>query len=154
MSTHFAASLVICPQCRADNPAHNCWLCHAPLAGAAEVVTAELVNAPHRIPLSEMFFLALTVLCLFALVLVGIGIAEQDPGMLVGYFILLAPALIATLAKTLSAKAHGKPVTASQVFLTFLLSASITVAVVVVLMAAAIVALFAYCLYACGQIGK
>ena len=149
------AAQIVCPQCRADNPPHagKCWLCHAPLAGR-ELVTAELAPQARPLPLAEAFFWTLTGGCLLLLVLVGIGIAQTDPGLLIVYVIVLAPALIATLARSLLSIQRGQGVSGMEVFLTLLFSASVTVLVVVVLFVAVIVAFFAYCLYVCGQSGK
>jgi hypothetical protein len=146
----------VCPHCRADNPPHNklCWLCRAPLALGQAVVTAELAVKPRPLPLAEAFFWTLTGGCLLVLVLVGIGIAQTDPGLLIVYVIVLAPALIATLARSLLSIQRGQGVSGMEVFLTLLFSASVTVLVVVVLFIAVIVAFFAYCLYVCGQGGK
>jgi hypothetical protein len=152
MSNPFAPQ-VVCAQCRAENPAYNkhCWLCHAPLARKSEVVTAELASKPRPMPLAEAFFWILTAGCLLVLVLVGIGIAQTDPGLLVVYAIVLAPALIATLARSLLSVQRGHRVSGMEVFLTLLFSASVTILVVVVLFIAVIVAFFAYCLYICGS---
>lgn len=148
------AALLVCPHCRADNPPDNklCWLCRAPLSG--ELVTAELVVKPRPLPLAEGFFWTLTIACLGLLLLVGVGIAQDDAGMLIPYAILLAPALLATLARSLLSASRGKRISGMEVFLTLLLSASITILVVVVLFVAAIVAFLAYCLYVCGNGGK
>lgn len=155
MSQAMAAQLV-CPNCRADNPpyAGKCWLCHAPLGGEKEFVTAELVQKARPLPLAEGFFWVLTAGCLLVLVLVGIGIAQEDAGMLILYAIVLAPALIATAARSLLSLQRGKGVSGMEVFLTLLFSTSVTILVVVVLFVAVIVAFFAYCLYVCGQGGR
>jgi hypothetical protein len=155
MSNPFAPQLV-CPHCRAENPPHHklCWLCHAPLTWGQEVVTAELVQKARPLPLADAFFWILTAGCLLVLVLVGIGIAQEDPAMLILYAIVLAPALIATLARSMLSLSRRKSVSGMEVFFTLLLSASVTVLVVVVLFIAVIVAFFAYCLYVCGQGGK
>jgi hypothetical protein len=152
MSNPFADQLV-CPQCRAGNPpyAGKCWLCHAPLPLGAEVVTAELASGPRPLPLADAFFWILTAGCLLVLVLVGIGIGQTDPGLLIVYAIVLAPALIATLARSLVSLQRGQGVSGLQVFLTLLFSASVTILVVVVLFVAVIAAFFAYCLYVCGS---
>lgn len=155
MSQAMAAPLT-CPHCRAENPPHHklCWLCYAPLGREREIVTAELVQKARPLPLAEAFFWTLTAGCLLVLVLVGIGIAQEDAGMLIPYAIVLAPALIATLARSMLSLSRGKSVSGMEVFFTLLFSASVTVLVVVVLFVAVIVAFFAYCLYVCGQGGK
>jgi len=155
MSNPFAPQLV-CPQCRAENPSYHkqCWLCHAPLAWSGEALTAELAPKPRPLPLVEGFFWTLTAGCLGLLVLVGIGTAVLGPGMLILYAIVLAPALLATLARSLLSLNRGKGVSGMEVFLTLLFSASVTILMVVVLFIAVIVAFFAYCLYVCGQEGR
>ena len=149
------AAQFVCPHCRAENPTHHkwCWLCRAPLAWGQEVVTAELVQKARPLPLADAFFWILTAGCLLVLVLVGIGIAQEDAGMLIPYAIFLAPALIATLARSLLSLSRGKSVSGMEVFLTLLFSASVTILVVVVLFVAVIVAFFAYCMYVCSTGG-
>ena len=139
----------LCPECRAENSpgAKACWLCHAPLSANTEVVMAELVREPGPSPLTEKFFLALTLACLILLVLVGIGLAQDDPGLLIPYLIAITPAILATVSHSLVKASRGERVTAMQVFLTFLISASVTVLIVVVTFVAAVVALFVYCIY-------
>lgn len=144
----------VCPHCRAENSPDNklCWLCRAPLG--KEPVTAELAAKPRPLPLAEGFFWTLTIACLGLLVLVGVGIAQDDAGMLIPYAILLTPALLATLVRSLVSASRGKRVSGKEVFMTLLLSASVTILVVVGLFVAAIAALFAYCVYVCGGGGK
>jgi hypothetical protein len=88
------------------------------------------------------------------IVLVGVGIAKDDPGMLIVYLIAIAPPVLATLARTLLLASKGEKLSAMDVFLTFLVSASMTLLVVTVLFVAAVVAFFVYCLYVCGNMGK
>jgi hypothetical protein len=152
MSKVPATSVMLCPACQAVSPVgtKTCWLCHAPLSPADEVVAAELVakNTPRRSPLSEGFFVFLTLACLLLLVVVGIGIWQEDIGLLIPYAILVAFPLVATAVRSLRAAQRGVPVSAMDVFLSLLVSATATVAIVILLVAAAIGALFVYCLYA------
>jgi hypothetical protein len=154
------ATMKVCPHCGAAVAADaaKCWLCYGPLGGRREVVMAEAVTAEavkpavrRPSPLTEGFFLVLTLVCLLLIVLVGIGIAQDDPGLLIPYLIFLSPALLATVSRALISHSRGNRVTAMEVFLTFLVSASATILLVMVLFFAAIVAFFIYCLYVCGQ---
>jgi hypothetical protein len=144
---------VLCPQCGTDNPSHakTCWLCRASLAGAQEVVTAELVARQRPSPLSETFFLILTLGCVVLLVIVGIGLAQQDVGLLIPYVILIAPPILATVSRSMISAKRGQHVGAMEVFLTFMVSASVTALIVMILVGASFIALFIYCVYVCTQ---
>jgi hypothetical protein len=153
MSKPLAVNRKVCPHCRAENfgDARQCWLCFAPFSDGEEIVLAEVVEKQRRSPLTEGFFLLLTFACLVLMAIVGLGLAQEDRGFLIPYMILITPPILATVSRTISSASQGKPVSAMDVFLTFLISASVTVLIVMVLFVAAVVALFALCLYMLSQ---
>jgi hypothetical protein len=148
-TTPFAIRL--CPHCRAENPLDNqsCWLCHAPLAGAPEVVLAELAKKPSADPLTKNFQTLLLAGCGLVVLLVGLGLVKDDPGLLALYAIVVIPALIATGVHWLIAASRGKQASALGMFSTFIVSGFVTAAIVVVVIAAmiiaAVIALLQFC---------
>ena len=140
----------VCPACRAANLslATDCWLCHGKLAATEQVIVAELVPQQTQ-PLSEVFFniLLAVILGLILLLGIGIGVDHHNNGMMIPYVILVGPALIAAGARYGLGYAAGSQQTAAKTLLTFAVSLAVTVSVIIVLIAAAIIALFAYCLH-------
>jgi hypothetical protein len=137
-----------CPQCGANclATATKCWLCHGSLFAdrEIEIVNAELVHRPPS-ALSEWFFGVSTVVILLVVLLVGIGIATDSPGTSMLYGIAVAPALIATIVRTMRKKERGEQVTWATRFVTLILSLAVTGVVVYGLIIAAIIATIVAC---------
>jgi hypothetical protein len=92
-----------CTECQADNDpsAEQCWLCGAKLGREADVVQAELVDAPG-LGTSELFFAILTsVAAALTLLLVVGAFASGDRGIAVLVGVVTVPALAATILRTL-----------------------------------------------------
>lgn len=143
---------IVCPHCRAENlpQAAKCWLCHAPLRDDRNVVMAELATKARPLPLTDAFFWFLIIACLGLMVVVGVGIAQSGAGLLIPYAILITPALLATLGRSLKSVQRGDQVSGKQALATLMLSASVTLLVVAALLVAAVAALFVVCLYVIG----
>ena len=141
----------VCPACRAANIslATECWLCHGKLAATEEIVVAQLVPQPTK-PLSEVFFHILLAVLLGLILLLGIGISldRQNSGMLIPYAVLVCPALVAAGARYGLSYAAGSKHPAAKTLFTFVISLAVTISVIVILIAAAIISLFLYCLHA------
>lgn len=151
-----ASSVAHCAACGAENFAYakSCWMCHTPLTArsatsAPEIVMAELVpDTPSRMGPAEWLYAAIFAIILVMLGLMGIGIAIDEPAMLIGYFILIGPAIIATLVRVTRKQSTGQRVGWGERLLTFLLSGVLTLALVAVLAIAAFLVFFVYCIYA------
>ncbi|MGE0757804.1 MAG: hypothetical protein AB7F89_09885 [Pirellulaceae bacterium] len=145
MST--AVESKICPDCQATcaPDAPRCWMCQADLAQVDTIVTAELV-APPRGGVSETVFAGATLLLVGLAALLGIGIAIDEPGAAVVYALVAAPALLATVIRVQIRKSKVGHVSWAERFVTLLVSASVVVAILVMLVVASVVALFIYCL--------
>jgi hypothetical protein len=144
-----------CPHCGTDNPPNNqaCWLCHGSLSSTPEV-TAELAQRPSSISLTEGFFAGLLVACGVLVVLVGIGIAQEDQGMFFLYLIVVTPVALATGCHWLIARARGKRASAVGMFVTFIVSGLVATAVAVLIVAAIVVAAVVALLQFCASLGS
>ena len=147
----------VCPECGAlqMQPASKCWLCFAPLAQEQPVVTAEFADTPLPPPpppaqppaymrFTEPFFAICTLGSLLLLALVGIGIATDEPGALIGYLILVLPPLIGCLLYWLGKRSTGKPLTWAGRFVSLVVSGAVMVGVLSLISVALIVGLFLF----------
>jgi hypothetical protein len=145
---------IVCPECGARNNigVRNCWLCLTPLNSEERVSPTETIVTAEPAPsrqhrFEDTFFWILTTVCLWLSVLVGIGLAGGMPGLLIPYCVFLAPALIATCVGAASKFSAGETPSGKEVFVRFITSTAITIAVICLTAVAAILALFAYCLF-------
>jgi hypothetical protein len=88
----------------------------------------------------------LLLLCFLLTVLVAIGIAVQDRGMLIPFAIFVGPAYLVTIVRGLVQTRSQDGPRAGSLFLTFMLSLMVTVAVLIMLAVAGIIFLFIICL--------
>ena len=139
-----------CEHCGTNIPAHaaNCWLCSGGNPYASSSLTGRSDTEP-RASLSERrvqgVCTALLGVSVVLAVLVGIGFAVQDPGMLVPYAIVIGPPLLATLIRVVIEVGSRKPLKPSSLLLTMYGSFAITVGVIALLFVAALAALFVIC---------
>jgi hypothetical protein len=147
---------LVCQRCGATNPpqAVKCWLCERrdnpnpfadPLLAPVDSSTAVVqTGAQSRV---QLVFLGLLGLCIAAAVLIGVGIAVQEPGLLIPYAIVIGPAFLATgvrAALMIGRKEQPKP---STLFLTFLWSGVFTALVLVLIVMASVIAFFLWCFH-------
>lgn len=159
MNTPPLQNAVRCHACGADNYqlAKQCWMCHSPLGATKKpepeiIYLAEIVDESHRkMRPSEWIFFGISMLIVVMLTFIGIGIAIDDASMLIPYFIVVCPALLVTLVRVLRKQViGGMRVGWGERLALFLLSGLVTVSVIVVLIAAAVIALFFACIAALG----
>lgn len=149
-----------CLECGATNMprARRCWLCSRPIEPLVEAKLAtERAEDPddpltaYRAPGADLgpsqTFLSSTLLILTAVtVLVGVGIALNDAGPAVTYAIVMAPALLATYVASARRESRGKPLSPGGKVVAFLLSIAAVIGLLMLLVVAALVALFVFCL--------
>ena len=151
----------LCLKCRAANYAHltKCFLCHAdllpsdpnvnPYAAAGQVpVLTPLTSAPRNDLASnrvETMFLWLLVAIVVLSLLVGIGIATQDRGLLTVYLVILVPSLAAAGGRALYSMARGESPKPSKMFSAFITSALITFGIGSLLVVSFIIFVFVSC---------
>lgn len=155
---------LVCQKCGTTNPPHaaRCWLCDGtgktnPYAASPPMLQpidkagakpSLLVKPNERV---EMVFTFLVGGTVALALLVGVGLAAQDPGLLVPYVIILGPAFLVTGVRAAYTITKQEQLRASSLFWTFLWSGLFTVAVLGVLVMASIIALFLWCVHALGQ---
>ena len=147
-----------CRRCGSMNPPHarQCWLCGpnepTELAAPSQALMpdAEFFNdpgIPRRQSLAQSISAVLLVVCVVLTILVGVGLAAQDPGALVPYAIVVGPAFFATGVRALHKTSHGEKPSASSLLLTFLMSGVFTFMAVVLLAVASAIAMFVWCVH-------
>lgn len=152
-------SAKLCPDCGADNPANyaRCWLCFADLKNAPELILAELdtsnTNRPAFAP-GDQSQLILGAVVSVLVVIVGIGIGNESPALLIPYGIIVLPALAAATVRVVRRRAKGESTSVIDSVTTFLMtgliSFAVTVVLTTVLIAVAIIYLIAMCFQALG----
>ena len=147
-----------CNHCgaRSQNKDGKCWLCYEDPSSsnpyAAPNVTVEQGNTLSQSSKSDNVFNAILGVCILLTVLVGIGIAVQDPGLLIPYAMVLGPAYAITLLR--GSIQYGKSSThnPANLLLTFAVSLLATVLVSIVLVVGAAIVFFLICLQIAGGI--
>lgn len=150
MSASPPLQLQTCPHCGADceATADRCWLCYGELSPKGDdVVAAEVVREPPRYAPEDTVFATMSAVLALIILLVGVGSAFVQPGVTILMAIVVVPALVATLVRVGSKQARTGYVSWGERLGTFLISASLTVGVLVLLALSAIIALVVYCFY-------
>lgn len=130
-----------------------CWMCRSRTGGesanpyaavAPEIVTDELVSYSGQ----DTIFAVLLIACFFSAILVGVGIGTQDPGLFVAYLILIGPAFAITGVRAFSQSLYRGGPKPKALFMSLIISLTVTIGVVGLLAIAAIVLLFVLCISA------
>ncbi len=147
-----------CSRCGSMNPPHAtaCWLCGPNNTSQASESSAILIPDPQFLndpgirrnqSLAQALSAVLLVVCVVLTILVGVGLAAQEPGSLVPYAIFVGPAYLATGVRALYKTSHGERPTAASLLMTFLMSGVFTFMAVILLAVASFVAFFVWCLH-------
>ena len=145
----------VCTRCGAINlpDAKQCWLCsrggqNDPYA-APSLSYATTMNAGAAQERSQTIYAALLFAAVGLSVIIGIGLATLDPGFLVAYLVVIAPAFLATGARYLyGVVRHEK--TKPSALLTAFVSGLSFILVLGLLAVASLVALFLWCVWSLG----
>lgn len=143
-----------CPYCDAHNQSRaiRCWMCHEPLGPNPWAVSTPGQTNFNQLPSRESWstvdyvFAWLLVLSVLLTVLIGIGFAVQDTGMLVPFMLLVGPAYLATGIRAVLPSRNSTSVKPTSLFVWFVVSFSFTCIIAFILVVASIVALFISCL--------
>lgn len=128
----------------------KCWLCYenksTPNPFAVSGIPMADENAIGPTTTWDIVFGALLGICVLLTVLIAIGMAVEDRGLLVPFAIFMGPAYIVTIIRGLmSGGTKGSPRPAN-LFLTFIVSLLATVMISIVLAVAAAALLFLACI--------
>lgn len=143
-----------CPYCGAElqDKSGRCWLCHEkktesnPYSVSESSLSETTTSASTAFSTWDAFFTALLVICVVLTVLVGIGFAVQDQGMLIPFAIFIGPPYLVTILRGLHRFGTSKPVNPAGLFLTLMISAVATALVAIMLAVGAVIVLFIMCL--------
>ena len=149
-----------CLHCGAQSQTKGgkCWLCYEKMAtpnpfAASRITTAE--SGSHS-PMTawDIVFGILLGICVLLTLLIAVGLAIQDTGMLIPFAILVGPAYVITLIRgAIPSRSTGMARPAS-LFLTFFVSLLVTVLISTVLLVAAAILLFFACIGAFSSTGR
>lgn len=150
-------SVRICPECGADNLAFatSCWMCYRDIRNETPIIEAVAVDSSPKAAVAqrpsyapgEWFFRIATFLVLVLLVLVGIGLATEEVGLVIVYALLVTPPLLGALFR-IRRRAKQGHVSWGEKFATLLMSGAIMIGILGVLWIAALGALVAFCFVA------
>lgn len=146
-----------CPSCGAaiQDKSGRCWLCHEPKSESnpysASTAPAQEVETPTTWTAWDAVFTVLLGICVVLTVLVGIGFAVQDQGMLIPFAIFVGPPYLVTILRGLHRVGTSKPLKPSGLFLTLMISAVATALIAILLAVGAVIVLFIMCLNASGN---
>ena len=146
----------ICQLCGASNPPHvsKCWLCSGresgnPFASAAPISPDADAAGQSGFSAAEQrnqeVFAVLLVACCVLAILIGIGFARTDPGVLVFYAILVGPAFLVTGLRAAYDASQRRTPLPSRLLFTLLWSGITTVLVLFLLVVACVIGLFIFC---------
>ncbi|MCA9161729.1 MAG: hypothetical protein KDA62_02075 [Planctomycetales bacterium] len=143
-------SIRICPECAAENSpfSDNCWLCQCPLTGDVEIVTAEIVGENRPNPILDRTFAVLTGLVGLLIVIVGIGIAADEPSLGVLYVLVVTPPLLGAFVRVKREMRRRRYVGWGERLATLIVSFALMYGLLMALGVAALVAFFIYCVIA------
>ncbi len=147
---------LVCNRCGAANPAYaqQCWLCSTSDRSESDpsaklVPLTDFANDPARLrsqSRTQSICAALLVACVLLTVLIAIGFAVQDQGMLIPLVIAVGPAYMATGVRALHGFATDGQPKASSLLLTFIFSGMFTLLALGLIVIASFVAMFVWCL--------
>ncbi len=151
MSTPDPVELTSCPDCGAVNTpeAAKCWLCGRPPVVDIEMVSEEVDSAyrsPTAVTPEGAVVNTASLLLSILVVLVGVGLAMEEPGLAVAYGIVTIPAMLATFVTASRYQAKGKPLGPWGKIVMFIISVVAITGLLGMLAVAAMIAFFIYCL--------
>ena len=123
-------------------------MCYSDLGRQPEIVLAEVVAEPPRQSLSEWFFAILTILAIGFVIVVGIGVALQEPIQGLVFAVIVAVPLAAVAVQLQNKKAKQGGISWAERFATLMLTAAVTMGILGGLAVAGVVALIAVCFVA------
>lgn len=139
-----------CPHCGAhvQPQAAQCWLCYSPLAGQSEPIVAALAEPPPYSQVIERFFqvVFLGIAGLVGLIVIG-AFRESVAAGLSLLMILFVPCTLAAVRLQMQKHRKGS-VSWGERLATYLVSVSLMFIALILLLVAAFIAFFIWCLVA------
>jgi hypothetical protein len=149
----------LCSTCGAvcEVGAEQCWMCFQAGSPARTTINPYSASQIEYLPYQqwqppsqskyEGIFQFLLLMCVLLAVLVSIGLWVQDPGLLVGFLILVGPAFAVTGVRALWQVGKQGKASPKSLFLSLVISFAFTVAILVTLVAAGVILLIAMCFH-------
>jgi hypothetical protein len=146
----------VCQRCGASNPPHatKCWLCarqgntdpYAPPTQLQSAGSATNILGTGAQSRAETVYAGLLVSAVVLAFIIGLGLGAQDPGLLIPYLIVIAPAFLATAARLMYGVVRKEKTKPSALLLAFVSGLSF-ILVLGLLAMASVVAFFLWCLW-------
>jgi hypothetical protein len=148
---------VACVHCGALSQSNDgrCWLCYEdksalnPFVATGSPLSEETASSPMG--KWDVVFSVLLGLCVLMTVLIGIGLAIEDRGLLVPFAIFMTPAYAITIVRGMVQMTTKRSPRAASLFVTFVVSILATVSISIVLTVAAAIMFFLMCI---GELSK
>lgn len=147
--------------------ARYCWMCGQnprdnPHSAYAPPIVAPPIEYAGSTPIPppvasgrfEILFRVLLAICAVLAILIGIGMAAQDPGALLGYLILVGPAFLVTGVRAIWQFSSQGKANAGSLLLSLVVTFMVTIGALTLLVAASIILAFVICFEACMQMGR
>ena len=141
-----------CVHCGAlsQSPEGKCWLCFenksAPNPFSVSGTPMEEAAAVSPMTTWDVVFGILLGICVLLTILIGIGLAVEDRGLLVPFAIFIGPAYVVTIIRGVVPPGNKGSPRPANLFLTFMVSLLATVSISIILAIAAVVLLFLACI--------
>ena len=146
----------VCSHCGAVSQTKDgkCWLCYQSKSTPNPYATTGMPpaneSAVHSTVWDNVSAMLLGI-CVVLTVLIAIGIAVQDPGLLIPLAIFVGPAYLVTFIRGSTQVGTTGNARAGSLFLTFIVSLAATVLIAIVLAVAASILLFLICIQSFGK---
>ncbi|MCY2980314.1 MAG: hypothetical protein NTU79_16725 [Planctomycetota bacterium] len=146
----------VCSHCGAVSQTKDgkCWLCYESKSTPNPYATTGMPLAKESAVPSTVWdnvSAMLLGICVVLTVLIAIGIAVQDPGLLIPLAIFVGPAYLVTFIRGSTQVGTTGKARAGSLFLTFIVSLAATVLIAIVLAVAASILLFLICIQSFGK---
>lgn len=141
-----------CVHCGAlsQSPEGTCWLCYENKSAPNpfSVSGAPMKEAAAVSPMStwDVVFGILLGICVLLTILIGVGLAVGDRGLLVPFAIFMGPAYVVTMIRGIVPRGNKVSSRPASLLLTFVVSLLATVLISTILAIAAVVLLFLACI--------
>lgn len=147
--------LRLCPLCGAScrTTDKQCWMCQSPIeANPYAVAQSPEVAASAPNTRYDAIFLVFLLVCVGLALLIGIGIAAEDPGGLIPYLIVVGPAFAVTGVRALWQLGSTGRTRPGKLLISLVVSFALTIGVLALLAVAAVILLFILCLQALSNV--
>ncbi len=146
-----------CVHCGAKSQSKEgrCWLCYEdrstpnPFGVTGKSITEDLPATPASA--QDAVFGILLGICVLLTILIGVGLAIENRGLLIPFAIFMSPAYAVTILRGIAQASSNSNPRPASIFFTFVISLIVTILASIVLIVAATIMFFLVCIGAFGN---